>query len=271
MTPTSRPPTSPARPGYRGPPGSAARQPRAPGQVVLERESVAMAAEALGAPARCQRSDRRLIESMVFGVGRICDRPVHAAIFTGESAAAGPRARAIRMDALRRIGQTAIQPLLGPAIDSGAAPRPPRSLDLVDWILRVLLSYAAIPGPAELQPGATKSTGNCEPGSCPPSHTCWARPQATGAHTPHLTGTFLRARAAPSIHCVALLSLDRAIQRHQRHTVGCLPSVRPAVLSVLPETLRPVSVDDPGGAQLDRRAARLLERQRGVLSRAAST
>lgn len=117
---------------------------------VLERESVAMAAEASAHLAGVSDPAERLIESMVFSISRICDRPVHAAIFTGESAA-WAAGRAIRMDALRRIGQTAIRPLLGPAIDSGALP-PASVSDLVDWILRVLLSYAAIPGPAELQP-----------------------------------------------------------------------------------------------------------------------
>jgi AcrR family transcriptional regulator len=117
---------------------------------VLERESVAMAAEASAHLAGVSDPAERLIESMVFSISRICDRPVHAAIFTGESAA-WAAGRAIRMDALRRIGETAIRPLLGSAIDSGALP-PDSVSDLVDWILRVLLSYAAIPGPAELQP-----------------------------------------------------------------------------------------------------------------------
>jgi AcrR family transcriptional regulator len=117
---------------------------------VLERESVAMAAEASAHLTGVSDPAERLIESMVFSISRICDRPVHAAIFTGESAA-WAAGRAIRMDALRRIGETAIRPLLGPAIDSGALP-PDSVSDLVDWILRVLLSYAAIPGPAELQP-----------------------------------------------------------------------------------------------------------------------
>ena len=118
---------------------------------VLERESVAMAAEASAYLAGVSDPAERLIESMVFSVSRICGRPVHAAIFTGESAA-WAAGRAIGMDALRRIGATAIRPLLGPAIDSGALP-PGSVADLVDWILRVLLSYAAVPGPAPLQPG----------------------------------------------------------------------------------------------------------------------
>jgi hypothetical protein len=117
---------------------------------VLERESAAMAAEASSHLAAVRDPAERLVESMVFSISRICDRPVHAAIFTGESAA-WAAGRAIRMDALRRIGETAIRPLLGPAIDSGLLPAAAVS-DLIDWILRILLSYAAIPGPAELSP-----------------------------------------------------------------------------------------------------------------------
>jgi AcrR family transcriptional regulator len=121
---------------------------------VLERESAAMAAEASAHLAGLADPAERLIESMVFCLSRIRDRPVHAAIFGGDSAtwAAG---RAIRMEALRRIGETAIRPLLGPAIDDGALP-PAAVSDLVDWILRILLSYAAIPGPAELTPAAVR-------------------------------------------------------------------------------------------------------------------
>jgi AcrR family transcriptional regulator len=117
---------------------------------VLERESAAMAAEAAEYLAGIVDPAERLVESMVFSISRICDRPVHAAIFTGESAA-WAAGQAIRMDALRRIGETAIRPLLGPAIDSGALPAAAVG-DLIDWILRILLSYAAIPGPADLQP-----------------------------------------------------------------------------------------------------------------------
>jgi AcrR family transcriptional regulator len=117
---------------------------------VLERESASMAAEALAHLDAVEDPAERLIESMVFSISRICDRPVHAAIFTGESAA-WAAGRAIRMDALRHIGETAIRPLLGPAIDSGALPADAVT-DLVDWILRILLSYAAIPGPAGLAP-----------------------------------------------------------------------------------------------------------------------
>ena len=109
-----------------------------------------MAAEASAHLAGLADPAERLIESMVFSISGIGDRPVHAAIFSGESAA-WAAGRAIRMDALRRIGETAVRPLLGPAIDSGTLPGPAVD-DLVDWILRVLLSYAAIPGPAELQP-----------------------------------------------------------------------------------------------------------------------
>jgi AcrR family transcriptional regulator len=117
---------------------------------VLERESAAMAAEAAGHLAGIADPAERLLESMVYSICRIADRPVHAAIFTGDSAA-WAAGRAFRMDALRRIGETAIRPLLGPAIDSGALPAEVVA-DLIDWILRILLSYAAIPGPAGLRP-----------------------------------------------------------------------------------------------------------------------
>src|ERR1700689_4299986 len=70
---------------------------------VLERQSAAMAAEALAPLADVGDPAERLIESMVFSISRICDRPVHAAIFTGESAA-WAAGRAIRMERPRRSG-----------------------------------------------------------------------------------------------------------------------------------------------------------------------
>jgi AcrR family transcriptional regulator len=117
---------------------------------VLERESMAMAAEVQEHLAGVDDPAERLVESMMFSIGQIGSRPVHAAIFTGESAA-WAAGRAIRMEALRRIGAAAIRPLLGHALDSGVLSDEDVA-GLIDWIIRVLLSYAAIPGPAELAP-----------------------------------------------------------------------------------------------------------------------
>jgi AcrR family transcriptional regulator len=113
---------------------------------VLERESAAMAAEAAGHLASIDDPASRLVESMIFSIGQITTRPVHAAIFSGDSAA-WAAGRAFRTEALRRIGETAVRPLLRPATDAGGLSAEEVS-DLVDWILRVLISYAAIPGPA---------------------------------------------------------------------------------------------------------------------------
>jgi AcrR family transcriptional regulator len=113
---------------------------------VLERESAAMAAEAAGHLAGVADPADRLVESMIFSIRQITTRPVHAAIFTGDSAA-WAAGRAFRMEALRRIGEAAIRPLLRPATETGGLSGEQVG-DLVDWILRILLSYAAIPGPA---------------------------------------------------------------------------------------------------------------------------
>jgi AcrR family transcriptional regulator len=121
---------------------------------VLERESEAMAAEVQAHLSGIDDPAERLIESMMFSIGQIRSRPVHAAIFTGESAA-WAAGRAIRMEALRRIGAAAVRPLLSDALDSGALSDEDVAA-LIDWILRILLSYAAIPGPAELAPAAIR-------------------------------------------------------------------------------------------------------------------
>jgi AcrR family transcriptional regulator len=117
---------------------------------VLERESESMAAQAQEHLAGIDDEAERLIESMMFSIDQIRSRPAHAAIFTGESTAR-TAGTVMRMSALRRIGVSAVRPLLSHALDSGAL-SDEEVADLVDWILRVLLSYAAIPGPADLAP-----------------------------------------------------------------------------------------------------------------------
>src|SRR5580692_1209845 len=71
---------------------------------VLERESAAMAAEAAGHLASIDDLASRLVESMIFSIGQITTRPVHAAIFSGDSAA-WAAGRAFRNEALRRFGR----------------------------------------------------------------------------------------------------------------------------------------------------------------------
>lgn len=111
---------------------------------VLARESEEMAAAAqvhlrhVGDPAE------RILEGMMFALGEIGRRPVHAAIFGGDSAAWAAN-RAIREEALRRIGDAGVRPLLASPLAEGTLSETDLS-DLVDWILRVLISYAAVPG-----------------------------------------------------------------------------------------------------------------------------
>lgn len=117
---------------------------------VLERESIAMAAEAAPALAHVADPAERLVEAMMLSLGQISSRPVHAAIFTGDSAA-WAAGRAIRTTALRRIGEAAVRPLVSHATAAGALSDADVT-DLVDWIIRVLLSFASVPGPAGREP-----------------------------------------------------------------------------------------------------------------------
>jgi AcrR family transcriptional regulator len=118
---------------------------------VLERESAAMAAESQEHLRGIADPAERVVEGMMFSISQIGSRPVHAAIFTGESAA-WAAGQAIRMQALRRIGEAAVRPLLGPA----GLTENEHVADLVDWIIRILLSYAAVPGPAGMEPAAIR-------------------------------------------------------------------------------------------------------------------
>lgn len=113
---------------------------------VLTRESQEMFVDAeahLDALDLATPADRT-VEGMVFCIGEIRTRPVHAAIFTTESAA-WVASRAIRTTALRHLGETGIRPLFEPALAAGAVTEGQLD-DLVEWILRILLSYASVPG-----------------------------------------------------------------------------------------------------------------------------
>jgi AcrR family transcriptional regulator len=113
---------------------------------VLTRESQAMFQDA---EARLDGLDlrdpiARTIEGMVFVIGEIQRRPVHRAIFTTE-AAAWAATQAVRLSAMRRLTETGIRPALAFALEQGTLTEQQLD-DLVEWILRILISYAAVPG-----------------------------------------------------------------------------------------------------------------------------
>jgi len=111
---------------------------------VLTRESEAMAAEARAHLSGFDDPAEQVIEGMLFSIGQIRSRPVHAAVF-GSDAAAWAAGQAFQEEALRLIGDAGVRPVLAPALDDGTLTEEDVA-DLVDWILRILLSYAAVPG-----------------------------------------------------------------------------------------------------------------------------
>ena len=111
---------------------------------VLTRESEAMAAEAREHLAAFDDPAEQIIEGMVFSIGQIRSRPVHAAVF-GSDSAAWAAGQAFQVEALRLIGDAGVRPLLAPALSEGSLSEDDVS-DLVDWILRILISFAAVPG-----------------------------------------------------------------------------------------------------------------------------
>jgi AcrR family transcriptional regulator len=111
---------------------------------VLARESADMAAAAEVHLARIEDPSERVLEGMMFAISEIKCRPVHAAIFGGDSAAWAAN-QAIREEALRRIGEAGLRPVLASPLADGSLSEASMS-DLVDWVLRVLISYAAVPG-----------------------------------------------------------------------------------------------------------------------------
>lgn len=117
---------------------------------VLTRESAAMAADAEVHLARVKDPLRRIVEGMMFSMEQISRRPVHATVFGGDSAA-WAATRAMQVEALRRIGEAGVRPLLESSLaDGSVSERDMR--DLVDWIIRILISYAAVPGDGNRTP-----------------------------------------------------------------------------------------------------------------------
>jgi len=117
---------------------------------VLARESAAMAADAEVHLASVQDPVERILEGMMFAIEEIGQRPVHAAVFGGDSAA-WAATQAIRVEALRHIGEAGVRPLLASSLADGSVSEQDMS-DLIDWILRILISYAAVPGDGGRQP-----------------------------------------------------------------------------------------------------------------------
>ncbi len=121
---------------------------------VLARESEQMAEAAEVHLAGLDDPTERVLEGMMFAIGEIRSRPVHAAVFGGDSAAWAAH-QAIREEALRRIGDAGLRPLLAMPLAGGSLSEEGLS-DLVDWILRVLISYAAVPGDGGRSPEAIR-------------------------------------------------------------------------------------------------------------------
>jgi AcrR family transcriptional regulator len=117
---------------------------------VLTRESEAMAADADVHLAGVDDPLEKMLEGIIFSMTEIRRRPVHAAVFGGDSAT-WAATQAIRIEALRRIGADSIRPLLEGSIEEGSVSGEDID-DLVDWILRILISYAAVPGPGGRKP-----------------------------------------------------------------------------------------------------------------------
>jgi AcrR family transcriptional regulator len=121
---------------------------------LLTRESAAMAADAEMHLARVHDPLERILEGMMFSIEEIGRRPVHAAVFGGDSVA-WAATQAIHVEALRRIGEAGVRPLLESSIADGSVSERDM-MDLVDWILRILISYAVVPGDGGRRPAEVR-------------------------------------------------------------------------------------------------------------------
>jgi AcrR family transcriptional regulator len=111
---------------------------------VLTRESEAMAIDADAHLDHLDDPRERILEGMLYSIEQIGRRPVHAAVFGGDSGA-WAATQAIQVEALRRIGEAGVRPLLESSLADGSISEE-EMMDLVDWIMRILISFAAVPG-----------------------------------------------------------------------------------------------------------------------------
>ena len=81
---------------------------------VLTRESEAMMRDSEEHLADVSDPGERIVEGMLFAIGEISRRPVHAAVFTTDSAG-WAATKALRVDALRRLSEAGIRPMLASA------------------------------------------------------------------------------------------------------------------------------------------------------------
>jgi AcrR family transcriptional regulator len=117
---------------------------------LLTRESEAMARDSEAHLAGIDDPAARVVEGMLFAIEQIRCRPVHAAVFSSDSAG-WAATQALSVDALRRLGEAGIRPMLGDRPTGGGQDEQAMD-DLVDYMLRVLISYAVVPGRDGLEP-----------------------------------------------------------------------------------------------------------------------
>src|SRR5215469_3498182 len=98
---------------------------------VLERESEAMAEEAHDYLATFTDPGQRLVESIMFSISQMHNRPVHSAIFTGESAAWATQ-RAILLAMIRRITARGLRLVMKVAAQDPDGGKPASSEGLSD-------------------------------------------------------------------------------------------------------------------------------------------
>jgi AcrR family transcriptional regulator len=123
-------------------------------RAVIERESETMTLQTRAHLAGIDDPAEWLLESMMFSIEQITSRPLHAALFTTDSAAWAAR-RTIRMQEIRRISERGLRQLMKGAIGRGDLTDEDVS-DLADWIMRILMSYASVPGAADREPSAIR-------------------------------------------------------------------------------------------------------------------
>ncbi len=113
---------------------------------VVEREAARMAAEAKDYLARFDTVGDWIVEGLLFCMREIPGRPLLSMAVGHEESATASRL-VLGSDRLRAVGVGVLRPMFEPAREQGLLEQSVEIEVLMEWVLRVLVSYLTVPSP----------------------------------------------------------------------------------------------------------------------------
>ncbi len=105
--------------------------------------------------ARVEEVDTWIVEGMLFCIRELPKRPIHQMLFAPEAAGL-TAAFTLSSKQLFGIGEAFVRPILEPARAQGLLRDELDTQDILEWIIRIVLSYLTVPGPKRRSQQATR-------------------------------------------------------------------------------------------------------------------